>query len=88
MLGARPYLEICDRELAAAAPPGPQTPPALPSLIPAEQAVARLVATGRSNRQTAAELYQRQDRRVSPPAHLRQARHPIPARPQYAQRAA
>ena len=30
---------------------------ALPGLTPAEQAVARLVATGRSNRQTAAELY-------------------------------
>ncbi len=57
-LGARPYLEICDRELAAAgAPAGPETAPALPGLTPAEQAVARLVATGRSNRQTAAELY-------------------------------
>ncbi len=30
---------------------------ALPGLTPAEQAVARLVVTGRSNRQTAAELY-------------------------------
>ncbi len=58
ILGARPYLEICDRELAAAAAPaGPQTAPALPGLTPAEQAVAHLVATGRSNRQTAAELY-------------------------------
>ena len=57
-LGARPYLEVCDRELAAAgAPAGPETAPALPGLTPAEQAVARLVATGRSNRQTAAELY-------------------------------
>ena len=57
-LGARPYLEVCDRELAAAgAPPGPETAAALPGLTPAEQAVARLVATGRSNRQTAAELY-------------------------------
>ena len=57
-LGARPYLEICDRELAAAgAPPGPETAPALPGLTLAEQAVARLVGTGRSNRQTAAELY-------------------------------
>ena len=57
-LGARPYVEICDRELAAAgAPPGPKTAPALVGLTPAEQAVARLVATGRSNRQTAAELY-------------------------------
>ena len=57
-LGARPYVEICDRELAAAgAPPGPRTAPALVGLTPAEQAVARLVPTGRSNRQTAAELY-------------------------------
>ena len=31
--------------------------PALPGLTPAEQAVARLVAAGRTNRQTAAELY-------------------------------
>ena len=57
-LGARPYMEICDRELAAAdALAGPQTAPALAGLTPAEQAVARLVATGRSNRQAAAELY-------------------------------
>ena len=57
-LGARPLLEACDRELAAAGtPPGPDTAPALVGLTPAEQAVARLVATGRSNRQTAAELY-------------------------------
>ena len=31
--------------------------PAVPGLTPAEQAVARLVAAGRSNRETAAELY-------------------------------
>ena len=56
-LGARPYAEICDRELAAAgAPAGPPAMPALPGLTPAEQAVARLVAAGRSNRQAAAEL--------------------------------
>ncbi len=57
-LGARPYLEICGRELATAgAPVGSETAAALPGLTPAEQAVARLVATGRSNRQTAADLY-------------------------------
>jgi DNA-binding CsgD family transcriptional regulator len=57
-LGARPYVEICDRELAVAgAPTGPETTPALVGLTPAEQAVARLVAAGRSNRETAAELY-------------------------------
>jgi DNA-binding CsgD family transcriptional regulator len=57
-LGARPSVEICDRELAAAgAPAGPEAMPALPGLTPAELAVARLVAAGRSNRETAAELY-------------------------------
>ena len=48
-------MEICDRELAAAgAPAGTQT---MPGLTPAELAVARLVAAGRSNRESAAELY-------------------------------
>jgi DNA-binding CsgD family transcriptional regulator len=57
-LGARPYLQACDRELAAAAAPvEPETMPAFVGLTPAEQAVARLVVTGRSNRQAAAELY-------------------------------
>lgn len=58
MLGARPYLQACDQELAAAgAPAGAEPAPLPPGLTPAEQAVARLVAAGRSNRQTAAELY-------------------------------
>ena len=57
-LGAVPFVEVCDRELAAAgAPAEPETTPTLAGLTPAEQAVARLVATGRTNRQTAAELY-------------------------------
>ncbi len=57
-LGARPWLEVCDRELAAAgAPVEPETVPAFAGLTPAEQAVARLVGTGRTNRETAAELY-------------------------------
>ncbi|HEY7429474.1 MAG TPA: AAA family ATPase [Streptosporangiaceae bacterium] len=57
-LGARPYLQACDAELAAiGVPVGAETAPALPGLTTAEQAVARLVASGRSNRQTAAELY-------------------------------
>ncbi len=57
-LGARPYLQSCDRELAAAgAPVTTENTPAFVGLTPAEQAVARLVATGRTNRQTAAELY-------------------------------
>ncbi len=57
-LGARSYLQVCDRELAAAAAPvGPETIPAFVGLTAAEQAVARLVVTGHSNRQAAAELY-------------------------------
>ena len=57
-LGARPYLQACDRELTAVGlAVGTGTAPALPGLTTAEQAVARLVAAGRSNRQTAAELY-------------------------------
>ena len=57
-LGARPYLQACDRDLAAADTPArPQTAPALPGLTPAEQAVAHLVAAGHSNRQAAGELY-------------------------------
>ena len=57
-LGARPYLEVCDRELAATdAPPGPDTVPHLACLTPAEQPSGRIVVTGCSNRQTAAELY-------------------------------
>jgi DNA-binding CsgD family transcriptional regulator len=51
-------VQACDRELAAVdAPAGTKIVPALPGLTRAEQAVARLVAAGRSNRQTAAELY-------------------------------
>ena len=56
-LNAQPYLQACDRELAAAAPVEPENTPAFVGLTPAERAVARLVATGHSNRQTAAELY-------------------------------
>ena len=55
-LAARPYLDRCDRELAASGA-APAEIPAAPGLTPAELAVARLVATGRSNRQAAAELY-------------------------------
>jgi ATP/maltotriose-dependent transcriptional regulator MalT len=57
-LAARPYLERCDQELAACGirVPPHDTPVEL-GLSPAELAVARLVATGRSNRDAAAELY-------------------------------
>jgi len=58
IFGARSYLQVCDRELAAAAAPvEPETIPAFVGLTAAEQAVARLVVTGHSNRQAAAELY-------------------------------
>jgi DNA-binding CsgD family transcriptional regulator len=57
-LAARPYLDRCDRELATSGAPVAHAEfPALPGLTPAELAVARLVATGRTNRQAAAELY-------------------------------
>ena len=57
-LDARPFLERCDLELTACDPtlpkrrPGPRT-----SLTPQELAVARLVAAGRTNRQTASALF-------------------------------
>ena len=57
-LGARPHLQACDRELTTAqAQAPPAATPALPGLTPAEQAVARLVAAGHSNRQAAGKLY-------------------------------
>jgi DNA-binding CsgD family transcriptional regulator len=60
-LGARPYLERCDRELAACGTEGgpvrAATPGAHgPSLTPQEFAVAHLAAQGRTNRQIAVEL--------------------------------
>ena len=90
-LGARPYLEACDPELAAAAAPaGPETAPALAPLTPAEQAVARLVTTGRSKRQAAAELYVSVKTVEFHLGHifykLPQARHPIPQRPDHPHR--
>ncbi len=56
-LGARPALERCDRELEACGlTPVKRTSSEQPDLTPQEQAVARLVATGRTNREVAAEL--------------------------------
>lgn len=56
-LGARPFIDRVDRELAACglAPRRRSGGPVL-DLTPQELAVARLVATGRSNREAAAEL--------------------------------
>jgi DNA-binding CsgD family transcriptional regulator len=56
-LGARPALERCERELEACGlkPVRRQGSPR-PDLTPQEQSIARLVATGRTNREVAAEL--------------------------------
>jgi DNA-binding CsgD family transcriptional regulator len=57
-LQAQPYLQRCDHDLAACAHlPTRRQPERRPTLTPQEQAVARLVAAGRSNRQAAAELF-------------------------------
>ncbi len=56
-LDARPFLERCDRELTACdRTPPRRTDESRTSLTPQELAVARLVATGHTNRQTAAAL--------------------------------
>jgi DNA-binding CsgD family transcriptional regulator len=56
-LDAQPYLQRCDRELAACGHPTTRRQPGPPAtLTPQELAVARLVAAGRSNREAAAEM--------------------------------
>ena len=56
-LGARPALERCERELVACGlRPAKRGDGERPDLTPREQAVARLVSTGRTNRAVAAEL--------------------------------
>lgn len=56
-LGARPFLDSCDRELAACGlSPSPRTHPAAARLTPQELATARLAASGCTNREVAAEL--------------------------------
>jgi DNA-binding CsgD family transcriptional regulator len=57
-LGAQPYVAVCERELqACGAEIQPEPGPARWNLTASEMAVARLVSTGRSNREVAAELY-------------------------------
>ncbi|MGO8887152.1 MAG: LuxR C-terminal-related transcriptional regulator [Streptosporangiaceae bacterium] len=57
-LGARPYAAACEQELAACgADVQADREPARWNLTASELAVARLVSTGRSNREVAAELY-------------------------------
>ena len=56
-LGAQPYVAACERELAhCGAEIRPERRPAW-NLTASELAVARLVSTGRSNREVAGELY-------------------------------
>jgi ATP/maltotriose-dependent transcriptional regulator MalT len=57
-LGADPFLEECTRELAALQATAPiNSPAALLGLSRAELAVARLVASGLTNREVASQLY-------------------------------
>ena len=57
-LGAHPHVAACERELQAyGAEIRPESGPARWNLTASEMAVARLVATGRSNREVAAELF-------------------------------
>jgi ATP/maltotriose-dependent transcriptional regulator MalT len=57
-LGADPYLQACATELAALQVTAtPSSPAALLGLSRAELAVARLVATGLTNREVASQLY-------------------------------
>jgi DNA-binding CsgD family transcriptional regulator len=57
-LGADPYVQTCATELAALqVPAAAGNPAALLGLSRAELAVARLVATGLTNREVASQLY-------------------------------
>lgn len=58
-VGALTYVHRCERELNASGAGTPRTEadPARAELTPQEEAVARLVARGRSNREVAAELF-------------------------------
>ena len=56
-LDARTYIDRCDREPQAGGVHTSRIAPGLPQLTPQEQAVARLVASGATNKQTALELY-------------------------------
>ncbi|HEV2069924.1 MAG TPA: LuxR C-terminal-related transcriptional regulator, partial [Acidimicrobiales bacterium] len=57
-LGARPFLESCDRELASCGPlPGGGRPMDPSGLTPKEMSVATLVTKGKTNREVASELF-------------------------------
>lgn len=56
-LGARTYVERCDRELQAGGLHTGRLAPGMAQLTPQERAVARLVAAGVTNQQAALELF-------------------------------
>ncbi|MGW6907498.1 helix-turn-helix transcriptional regulator [Streptomyces sp. NPDC054940] len=56
-LGARTYVDRCDRELKAGGLHTTRLTPGMAGLTPQEQAVARLVASGATNQQAALELF-------------------------------
>ncbi|MET7701464.1 AAA family ATPase [Streptomyces sp. NPDC005485] len=56
-LGARTYVERCERELQAGGLHAVRLTAGMAQLTPQEQAVARLVASGATNQQTALELF-------------------------------
>ena len=57
-MSARPYLDLCDRELTACGLRGGERGGGSPTgLTPREQSIAHLVASGLSNPEAAAELY-------------------------------
>lgn len=56
-LGARTYVERCDRELQAGGLHTGRLTPGMAQLTPQERAVARLVAVGATNQQAALELF-------------------------------
>jgi DNA-binding CsgD family transcriptional regulator len=56
-LQARPFIERCDAELAACGLPGRRSSPEGFGLTAREQVVAQLVASGKTNREVASELY-------------------------------
>ena len=55
-LGAAPFADRCDRELAACGVHDPEVPDAADLLTPQERVVASLISAGRTNREAAQEL--------------------------------
>ena len=79
-LGADPFVQACAGELAALhVTAAPQSPATLLGLSRAELAVARLVATGLTNKEVASRAVRvGEDGGVPPPQLLHQARHHLP----------